>query len=142
MVCSHRSLKFNHFHFICVYRLGFPIFWFNCKTISAAAKHCARSLAAESHWMSALIYICRSNFFRLSIFIFFFQRCGNDNKNMLTFQILFVVGVLFILLQAVVSFYLNNIGPKNLISKNRSRRHLVRKCSRFHPFFFFFQRFG
>lgn len=42
---------------------------------------------------------------------------------MSTFQILFGVGVLFVCLQAIVSFYLNQIGPKNLISKIFARSY-------------------
>lgn len=47
----------------------------------------------------------------------------------MTFQILFLVGVLFIILQSIVSFYLNNIGPKTLISEESMQRNSCSKES-------------
>lgn len=43
--------------------------------------------------------------------------CGIDRKNTLNFQIILMMGTVFVSISALISFYINKIERKNLLSK-------------------------
>lgn len=99
---------------------GFLISWCNCIDMKAFRKRCAKSLDRKvllTQQNKRMLLCCKISDW-IKWLKYFRFRCNIDNKNLLPFQLLFVVGICFLSLSALSSFYLKKIEPKKLVCKN------------------------
>lgn len=118
---------------LCVFHLGFPISYFNCRITMVLRKYYAKWL--DRKWPPTPLIKCWLYFLQIlfhsgnsSNFFFHFSspRCIIDNKNTEPFQVLFVAGLCFMSISIVSSFYLKKISPKILVCKfNRWYIHFI-----------------
>lgn len=69
------------------------------------------------------IFQLKSDLFEIIFCIF---RCNIDNQNIFPFQLLFVVGICFLALSSISSFYLKKINAKLLICKDDKTSQTIR----------------
>lgn len=100
--------------------LGSPIFWYRCIAIKVYRKHFVKFLDQNQELMllnSCKLFPSDIDWTQQALTEFHF-RCNIDNKNVAPFQLLFLVGICFLVLATLSSFYLKSIEPKKLVCEN------------------------
>lgn len=108
--------------------------WRNFRIMMECQRHCVKS--SDRKWsQTALIRTVKKKIIHFLFknrrwrICFFFFSCNIDNKNISPYLITFLVGMIFILISVLSSFYLKKIEPKKLVCKYAS--HLFRLIATF-----------
>lgn len=99
---------------------GSQTFWHNYKPTMVYQKLYVKSLERNALLIpqKTCNFHITSLFFQNNNAVFIFHcRCNIDNKNLMPFQLLLVVGTFFLVLAVLASFYLKKIAPKKLVCK-------------------------